>query len=101
MSPDVRVSRCVLDGSVVSLFRVGLEFEMPTGSLVLCGQAEVDKVDLVFFALAVAQEQVLGFDVVVNVALKRNRHALAIARFHKEAIRKCHPLVPPHRVTFM
>ena len=81
MSPDMRVPGGVLDRSVVSLFRVGLEFEMPTGSLVLCGQAEVYKVDLVFFALAVAQQQVLSLDVVVNVALKR--FTWSIVRFHK------------------
>ena len=72
MSPDVGVPRSVLDRAIVSLFRVGFEFKMAAGSLVLGGQAEVDKIDLVLFALAVTQEQVLSLDVVVRITLKWN-----------------------------
>ena len=69
VSPDVSVSRGVLDRSVVSFFRVRFEFEMASGSLVFGGQTEVDQIDLILVGLAVAQQQVLSLDVVVNVTL--------------------------------
>ncbi len=71
MRPDVRVSRSVLDGAVVSFLRVGFEFEMSSRFLVLGGKAEVDQEDVVLFVLAIPQQQVLSLDVIVNVSLNK------------------------------
>jgi len=69
VGPDVSVSRGILDRSVVSFFRVGFEFEMASGSLVFGGETEVDQIDVIRVALAVAQQQILCLDVVVYVTL--------------------------------
>jgi hypothetical protein len=65
----VCVSRSVLDGAVVSFLRVGFELEMSYRFLVLAGKPEVDQENVVLFVLAIAQQQVLSLDVVVNVSL--------------------------------
>ena len=76
MRPDVRVDGGVLDGAVVRLLRVRLELEVAVWFHELCGQAEVNEKDVVLFAFAETQQQVLGLDVVVDVALEESKASL-------------------------
>ena len=69
MSSNVSVARCILDGAVVSLLRVRLELEVTSGLEIFGREAKVDEEDVVFFAFAKAEEQVLSFNVIVDVTL--------------------------------
>ena len=66
---DVRVPARVLDGAVVGLAVVRLVLHVHSVFEVLGHEAKVHQVDVVLLGAAVAQEEVLGLDVIVDVAL--------------------------------
>lgn len=66
------ISRRVLDRSIVSLPGIGFVFVMNAVAQVLRDEAKIHQVHVILFGPAVAHEQVLGLDVVVNVALAVN-----------------------------
>ena len=58
MSSDVSIPGGILDCSVVSLSRVGLELEVNPVSMVLGDEAKVDKVDVVLLGAAITLKNI-------------------------------------------
>ena len=70
MSADVSVPGGVLDGAVMRLPGIRLVLKMDSITVILRHQTEVDEIDVVLLRPAVPEQQVLSFDVVVNVAFR-------------------------------
>ena len=72
MCTDVSVTRCVLDGPVVSLPRIRLVLKMNAVAMIFRDKSKIDQVNVVLFCSTVAEQQVLSFDVIMNVPLGVN-----------------------------